>query len=155
MHDQTFAVKQRPAHASEGFRSAAEAHRPTSLTQANTSPTAWTTQADTLRLFSDFNRGFMSLDGCTEDERGAFDWAPPDDDVFVFITELMRSAGTYLYGRRMYETLAVCSPRFVPYRTAATTAHAPERHTRPTSAKPAWVNAARCQSAGGVNSSVG
>jgi dihydrofolate reductase len=49
----------------------------------------------------------MSLDGCTEDERGAFDWAPPDDDVFVFITEIMRSAGTYLYGRRMYETLAV------------------------------------------------
>jgi dihydrofolate reductase len=49
----------------------------------------------------------MSLDGWTEDERGAFDWAPPDDDVFVFITELMGSAGTYLYGRRMYETLAV------------------------------------------------
>ncbi|MEP7113301.1 MAG: hypothetical protein ABI862_08550 [Ilumatobacteraceae bacterium] len=49
----------------------------------------------------------MSLDGCTEDERGALDWAPPDDDVFVSITELMRSAGTYLYGRRMFETLAV------------------------------------------------
>lgn len=49
----------------------------------------------------------MSLDGCTEDERGAFDWAPRDDDVFACITELMRSAGTYLYGRRMYETLAV------------------------------------------------
>ena len=49
----------------------------------------------------------MSLDGCTEDERGAFDWAPPDDEVFVFITKLMGSAGTYLYGRRMYETLAV------------------------------------------------
>ncbi|MET8822479.1 MULTISPECIES: dihydrofolate reductase family protein [Streptomyces] len=49
----------------------------------------------------------MSLDGCTEDERGAFDWAPPDDEVFAFITDLMRSAGTYLYGRRMYETLAV------------------------------------------------
>jgi dihydrofolate reductase len=49
----------------------------------------------------------VSLDGCTEDERGALDWAPPDDDVFVFITGLMRSAGTYLYGRRMYETLAV------------------------------------------------
>jgi dihydrofolate reductase len=49
----------------------------------------------------------MSLDGCTEDERGAFDWAPPDDDVFAFITELMRSAGTYLYGRRMYETMAL------------------------------------------------
>jgi dihydrofolate reductase len=49
----------------------------------------------------------VSLDGCTEDERGAFDWAPPDDEVFVFITELMRSAGTYLYGRRMYEIMAV------------------------------------------------
>ncbi len=49
----------------------------------------------------------MSLDGWTEDEHGAFDWAPPDDDVFVSITELMQSAGTYLYGRRMYETLAV------------------------------------------------
>jgi dihydrofolate reductase len=49
----------------------------------------------------------MSLDGWTEDEHGALDWAPPDDDVFVFITELMRSAGTYLYGRRMYEALAV------------------------------------------------
>jgi len=49
----------------------------------------------------------MSLDGCTEDARGAFDWAPPDDDVFAFITDLMGSAGTYLYGRRMYETMAV------------------------------------------------
>ena len=49
----------------------------------------------------------MSLDGCTEDEHGALDWAPPDDDVFVSITELMRSAGTYLYGRRMYEVMAV------------------------------------------------
>ncbi len=49
----------------------------------------------------------MSLDGWTEDDRGALDWAPPDDDVFVFITALMGSAGTYLYGRRMYETLAV------------------------------------------------
>lgn len=49
----------------------------------------------------------MSLDGCTEDAGGALDWAPPDDDVFVAITDLMRSAGTYLYGRRMYEALAV------------------------------------------------
>lgn len=49
----------------------------------------------------------MSLDGWTEDEHGAFDWAPPDDDVFVAITDLMQSAGTYLYGRRMYDTLAV------------------------------------------------
>src|SRR3982751_6867566 len=49
----------------------------------------------------------MSLDGSTEDQHGAFDWAPPDDAVFAAITEVMRSAGTYLYGRRMYETMAV------------------------------------------------
>jgi dihydrofolate reductase len=49
----------------------------------------------------------MSLDGWTEDRRGGFDWAPPDAEVFVCITQLMASAGTYLYGRRMYETMAV------------------------------------------------
>ena len=49
----------------------------------------------------------MSLDGWTEDASGGFDWAPPDDDVFASITQLMQSAGTYLYGRRMYETMAV------------------------------------------------
>ncbi len=47
-----------------------------------------------------------SLDGYIEDEHGALDWAPPDDAVFVFITKLMRSAGTYLYGRRLYETMS-------------------------------------------------
>ncbi|MGV1004158.1 MAG: dihydrofolate reductase family protein [Candidatus Nanopelagicales bacterium] len=49
----------------------------------------------------------ISLDGYTEDARCGFDWAPPDDDVFAFITEIMRAAGTYLYGRRMYQTMAV------------------------------------------------
>ena len=49
----------------------------------------------------------MSLDGCTEDDLGAFDWAPPASNVFAFITEPMGSPGTYLYGRRMYETTAV------------------------------------------------
>ena len=49
----------------------------------------------------------MSLDGCTEDERGAFDWAPPDDDVFASTTDLLRTVGTFLYGRRLYETMAV------------------------------------------------
>lgn len=49
----------------------------------------------------------MSVDGFTEDPNGALDWAPPDVDVFSAITERMASAGTYLYGRRMYETMAV------------------------------------------------
>ncbi|MFN8017796.1 MAG: dihydrofolate reductase family protein [Acidimicrobiales bacterium] len=48
-----------------------------------------------------------SLDGWTEGPGGEIDWAPPDDEVFAAITEVMRSARTYLYGRRMYETMAV------------------------------------------------
>lgn len=49
----------------------------------------------------------MSLDGWTEDAEGGINWAPPDDDVFVSVTEVMASAGTYLYGRKMYEMMAV------------------------------------------------
>ncbi len=49
----------------------------------------------------------VSLDGFVEDDRGRFDFTTPDDEVFSFITDLERSAGTYLYGRRMYETMAV------------------------------------------------
>jgi dihydrofolate reductase len=46
-----------------------------------------------------------SLDGYVEDEAGAFDWVNPDR-VHAFITELLRPIGTYLYGRRLYETMA-------------------------------------------------
>ncbi len=49
----------------------------------------------------------VSLDGYIEDARGAFDWAPPDDDVFAAATALLRSVGTLLYGRRLYETMSV------------------------------------------------
>ena len=49
----------------------------------------------------------VSLDGCIEDAHGAFDWAPPDDDVFAATTALVRSAGTFLYGRRLYEKMSV------------------------------------------------
>jgi dihydrofolate reductase len=40
-----------------------------------------------------------------EDGRGAIDWAAPNEEVFAFINELERPVGTYLYGRRMYETM--------------------------------------------------
>lgn len=47
----------------------------------------------------------VSLDGYTEDEHGRFGWSAPDEEVHTFITELASSVGTYLYGRRMYETM--------------------------------------------------
>jgi dihydrofolate reductase len=46
-----------------------------------------------------------SLDGYVEDEQGKFDWAAPDAEVMAFISDLERPIGTYLYGRRMYETM--------------------------------------------------
>jgi dihydrofolate reductase len=46
-----------------------------------------------------------SLDGYVEDETGSFDWVNPDQ-VFAFITELLRPIRTHLYGRRLYETMA-------------------------------------------------
>lgn len=47
-----------------------------------------------------------SLDGYVEDEHGNFGWAEPDEEVYAFVNELLRPIGTYLYGRRMYETMA-------------------------------------------------
>jgi dihydrofolate reductase len=47
----------------------------------------------------------VSLDGYIADENGNFDWAAPDDEVHSFVNDLERSVGTYLYGRRMYETM--------------------------------------------------
>ena len=48
-----------------------------------------------------------SLDGYTVDADGHFDWSAPDDQVHAFVNDLERSAGTYLYGRRMYEVMKV------------------------------------------------
>jgi len=46
-----------------------------------------------------------SLDGYVEDEEGSFDWAMPDEEMHAFVNDLVRPAGTWLLGRRMYETL--------------------------------------------------
>ncbi|HJS93929.1 MAG TPA: dihydrofolate reductase family protein [Solirubrobacteraceae bacterium] len=46
-----------------------------------------------------------SLDGYVEDEHGRLEWAEPDEEVHAFVNELERPIGTYLYGRRMYETM--------------------------------------------------
>ena len=46
-----------------------------------------------------------SLDGYNEDLDGGIDFGAPDEEYFSFINDLERSVGTYLYGRRMYETM--------------------------------------------------
>ena len=47
-----------------------------------------------------------SLDGYVADEDGNFEWAAPAEDVHAFVNDLERHVGTYLYGRRMYDTMA-------------------------------------------------
>jgi dihydrofolate reductase len=46
-----------------------------------------------------------SLDGYLEDQEGKFGWGMPDEEVHAFVNDLERPIGTYLYGRRMYETM--------------------------------------------------
>lgn len=47
----------------------------------------------------------MSADGYVEDERGLFAFAAPDEEVNHYINQLISSVDTYLYGRRMYESM--------------------------------------------------
>jgi dihydrofolate reductase len=46
-----------------------------------------------------------SLDGYVSDRDGDFGWSAPDQESHEFVNELVRSVGTFLYGRRMYETM--------------------------------------------------
>lgn len=46
-----------------------------------------------------------SADGYVEDADGRFDWAAPDEELHRFLNELERPIGTYLYGRRLYQTM--------------------------------------------------
>jgi dihydrofolate reductase len=50
--------------------------------------------------------GITSLDGYINDAHGNFDWAAPSDEVHAFVNDLERGVGTYLYGRRMYDTMS-------------------------------------------------
>jgi len=61
-----------------------------------------------------------SLDGYVADEHGNFDWAELDAEVFAFINNRERQIGTYLFGRKMYETMAVWeTPEVIPHLPAA------------------------------------
>lgn len=46
-----------------------------------------------------------SADGYIADRDGQFDWARPDAEVHAAVNDLLRPAGTYLYGRRMFEVM--------------------------------------------------
>ncbi len=48
-----------------------------------------------------------SLDLYVNDAHGGFEWAAPDAEVHGYVNDLERSIGTYLFGRRMYEIMAV------------------------------------------------
>ncbi len=56
-----------------------------------------------------------SLDGYIKDESGNYDWSSPDEEGFAFISDLLRPVGTYLYGRKTYETMALWqTPDVIP-----------------------------------------
>lgn len=60
-----------------------------------------------------------SLDGYIADG-GNLDWAAPDEEGFAFISDLLRPIGMYLYGRKMYQTMAIWeTPDDIPGRTSA------------------------------------
>jgi dihydrofolate reductase len=49
----------------------------------------------------------VSLDGFVEGPDGKFGWTMPDEEVHRFHNEAARQMGAVLYGRRLYETMAV------------------------------------------------
>ena len=61
-----------------------------------------------------------SLDGFIAGETDSTDWSVPDEEVFTFINDLQRPIGTYLYGRKNYETMTIWqTPDVIPGRTPA------------------------------------
>lgn len=57
----------------------------------------------------------MSLDGFLAGETDSMDWAVPNEEVLAFINDRTRPVGTYLYGRKIYETMKVWeTPDVIP-----------------------------------------
>lgn len=65
-----------------------------------------------------------SLDGYIADD-GNYDWSVPDEEVLDLFNDLLRPIGTYLYGRKTYETMAIWeTPDAIPGLTPAMRAFA-------------------------------
>ncbi len=57
----------------------------------------------------------MSLDGFIAGETDKLDWSTPSEEVSAFISDQHRPIGTYLYGRKEYETMMVWeTPDVIP-----------------------------------------
>jgi len=69
---------------------------------------------------------FTSLDGYMSDEAGNFAWAELDEEVHTFINSRERRVGTYLFGRKVYETMSVWeTPDVIPHPNAAMLEYVP------------------------------
>jgi dihydrofolate reductase len=61
-----------------------------------------------------------SLDGFIAGETDNLDWSAPDEEVSTFINDVHRPIGTYLYGRKNYETMMIWeTPDVIPGGTPA------------------------------------
>jgi len=61
-----------------------------------------------------------SLDGFIAGETDNMDWSVPDEEVTAFINDRVRPVGTYLYGRKIYETMTIWeTPDAIPGLTPA------------------------------------
>jgi RibD C-terminal domain len=89
-----------------------------------------------------------SLDGYIEDEQGEFGWATPDEEVHAAINDLERPISTYLYGRRLYETMVFWDCTCTRSWSAAESAPCPTTFMSGSSSSPSAASeAASCTSA--------
>ena len=69
---------------------------------------------------------FTSLDGYVADETGNFEWAELDEEIQAFINDRERRVSTYLFGRKVYETMAVWeTPEEIPHPNAVMLEYVP------------------------------
>jgi dihydrofolate reductase len=48
-----------------------------------------------------------SIDGFAADKNGDLDWAQPSEEVHAFVNDMLRNTGTFLLGRKLYETMKI------------------------------------------------